>query len=184
MDSNARRSAFLGWQCRIRQIVVRDQQPASSGAIVPSVSVTDAEGDKVVGEVITILSKKAEYEVTNEFRHIYRKTFDPGERVTSALKLLGEYYYQASHEFSDQLTATFNPESQQASSLVAHGQCVMKYQQFTQGYKVKCKVQRLEKDDHLYQATFWHNVLFNPNLPRDVIILSFVPDWSESEQIH
>ena len=184
MDNDARRSAFLGWQCRIRQIVVRDQQPASSGAVVPSVSVIDSEGITAIGGVITILNKKAEYEVTNEFRHLYRKTFDPGERVTSALKLLGEYYYQASHEFSDQLTATFSPESQQASSLLTHGQCVMKYQQFTQGYKVKCKVQQLGEEDPLYQATFWHNLLFNPNLAKDVIILSFIPDWSESEQIH
>ena len=32
-----------------------------------------------------------------------------------------------------------------------------------------------------YQASYWHNKLFNPAMPADIRILAFAPDWSSAE---
>ena len=36
-------------------------------------------------------------------------------------------------------------------------------------------VASLNQDDELFQATYWHNRLFNPTLPGQVRILEFIP---------
>jgi len=38
----------------------------------------------------------------------------------------------------------------------------------------------LGKADPLYQATWWHNSLFNSNLHPDTLILAFNVNWSSS----
>jgi hypothetical protein len=38
----------------------------------------------------------------------------------------------------------------------------------------------LEPGDPLYQASYWHNHLFNPNIPDGIRVLSFTPDWRHS----
>jgi hypothetical protein len=44
-------------------------------------------------------------------------------------------------------------------------------------------VRLLAEADPLYQATFWHNKLFNPNLPGRVQVLSFAPDWMHAGRV-
>jgi len=35
----------------------------------------------------------------------------------------------------------------------------------------------LDEGHPFFQATYWHNRMFNPNLPGGIQILSFTPDW-------
>jgi hypothetical protein len=44
-----------------------------------------------------------------------------------------------------------------------------------------CGVRSLTENDPAFQATFWHNAMFNPHLPAGVKILAFQPDWSRAE---
>jgi len=41
-------------------------------------------------------------------------------------------------------------------------------------------VQALAEADAFYQATYWHNRLFNPNPPPGAQVLAFTPDWAHA----
>ena len=110
-----------------------------------------------------------------------RRTHDPAQRREDALKFLAERYYQTAREFSDTLTASFPPDSAIAATLLAHRECRLDFEQFSQRYRVSCTVRRLSRNNPLREATFWHNLLFNPRLPADCTILGFEPDWPRSD---
>ena len=131
--------------------------------------------------IVTVLCKRPEHSVTMELRHLARRTHDPAERRESALKLFSERYYQAATEFSDTLTASFPPGSATASRLLEARECRLDFEQFSQRFRVHCAVRRLSEHNPLREATFWHNLLFNPRLPADCTILGFEPDWGRSE---
>jgi hypothetical protein len=51
---------------------------------------------------------------------------------------------------------------------------------FAQGnvhYRVPCDVVDLQPAHPAFQAAYWHNRLFNPQSPPEVLILGFRPDW-------
>ena len=134
-----------------------------------------------VARIVTVLCKRPEHSVTMELRHLARRTHDPAERRENALRLLAERHYQAATEFSDQLTATFPPGSATAARLLDAGECRLEFEQFGQRLGVQCAVRLLSKHNPLREATFWHNLLFNPLLAADCTILGFAPDWGRSE---
>ena len=172
------RDSFLRWQCRIRQIAMRTHDGRPTSGMTPLVS--SADGSTPVASVITVLCKRPEHSATMEFRHMARRTHDPAERRENALKFLAERYYQAASEFSDILTASFAPESATAETLLDHRQCRLAFEQFSQRFDVHCTVRRLSPNNPLREATFWHNLLFNPRQSGDCIILGFDPDWPKS----
>jgi hypothetical protein len=55
--------------------------------------------------------------------------------------------------------------------------CVLWFRERSRAYRLPCDVELLRNDDPLFQATYWHNALFNPDLPPDIAIVAFVPDW-------
>ena len=204
------RDRFLRWQCRIRQIAMRGQDgrptsgmtplafpapaPASTlaagsasgrgpsrGSSLDSGPVPGSDpGGEPIARIVTVLCKRPEHSATMELRHLARRTHDPAERRAAALAFLAERYYQPAREFSDTLTASFPPASETAAKLLAGRECRLDFEQFRQRYRVHCAVRRLSEHDPLREATFWHNLLFNPRLPADCIILGFVPDWARS----
>jgi hypothetical protein len=92
--------------------------------------------------------------------------------------MLASAYYQKPKDFTDELTALFSPDSKLAEQLLKRGVCVLEFDQFNQGYRIPCAVELLGERDISYQATYWHNALFNPALPPSPRILAFTPDWS------
>ena len=72
------------------------------------------------------------------------------------------------------------PGSTLAARLAAQGRCILEFEQYTQGYRIPCAVARLPGGHAFHQATYWHNRLFNPNIPAGVEILSFRPDWAHA----
>ncbi|GMQ75508.1 MAG: hypothetical protein BMS9Abin01_0758 [Gammaproteobacteria bacterium] len=134
--------------------------------------------ERDLGHVVVLIRKKASLEVTTRFQHMVRKTRDPAERRESALRFLAAAYYQRPEEFSDQMTALFGPRSTLAEQLLEAAQCTLDFEQFSQRYRLTCRVNRLAESDAAYQFTYWHNSLFNPAIPGDVQILGFRPDWS------
>jgi len=174
------RHRFLGWQCRIRQIAMRNHGGRPTDGMTPLVSTVDGR-DAPVTRIVTVLCKRPEHSVTMELRHLARRTHDPAERRERALKLFAERYYQGAREFSDTLTATFPARSETAAALAAGQGYRLAFEQFSQRFDVHCTVRRLSPNNPLREATFWHNLLFNPRLSRDCIVLGFEPDWPKSK---
>jgi hypothetical protein len=142
------------------------------------------DGDVLAEAITTVLVQHDPRRATDMFRQAYRRTQDPRERYSKALEILAASHYQRPKEFTDELTALFAPDSAFARRLVLAGVCTLEFDQFNQGYRVPCRVQQLGERDIAYQATYWHNALFNPALPPAPMILAFTPDWSGAGAIH
>ena len=177
-DPMALRNAFLKWQCLTRQISVRQNQGRPDEAATPAVILKGQT--EPYDHIITVLSKTPQQSLLPELQHLVRRTLDPAQRRQKALELLSETYYQKPMSFSDILTATFPPQSPRAAAIRKAGHCRLVFSGYGQSYQIECKIWALTKKNTLYQATFWHNLLFNPALHPDTIILGFEPDWTKS----
>lgn len=174
----ALRDSFLRWQCRVRQMAMRDEQGRPGDAITPALTLAGAEAP--MGHIITVMSKAPQYSKTPEMRHMVRRTNDPAQRRDAALTFFSETYYQKAAEFSDILTATFPPGSPGAETIREAGRVTLTFEAFSQRYDLECRVWALAEHNPLWQATYWHNLLFNPGLAADTVILGFEPDWARS----
>jgi hypothetical protein len=174
----ALRDSFLRWQCRVRQMMMRDEQGRPSAGIVPALTLPGAT--EPLGHIITVMSKSPQFSKTPEMRHMARKTNDPAQRREAALAFFSEYYYQKPAEFSDILTATFPAGSPGAAKIREAGRAVLTFDAYAQRFVLDCRVWKLAEHNPLYQSTYWHNLLFNPGLAADTVILGFEPDWTRS----
>jgi hypothetical protein len=174
----ALRDEFLGWQCRIRQLAVRQAGGRPTPGMRPRV--LTAEGDELSAGIVVLIVERESADSTALFRHQYLKTNDPLERYDKILELLAGSYFQQPGRFADVITASFGPDSTLVPRLLNHGRCVLAFEQYAQAYRLPCKVAELAKDDALYQATYWHNRMFNPSMPPGVRILAFLPDWAHA----
>jgi hypothetical protein len=179
LDPTARklRHEFLGWQCRIRQLSVRQSDGRPTPGMRPRVSLTTDETDH--GHIVVLIRKKASHEATARFQHLVRRTRDPAERRDGALNFLAAAYYQRPDEFSDHMTALFAPGAVLVQRLLEATQCTLDFEQFGQHYRLTCQVKELAESEPGFQFTYWHNSLFNPTIPGDAHILGFQPDWSD-----
>ncbi len=177
-DGTTLRDHFLGWQCRIRQLSIRKMDGRPTSGMQPQVVLAGA--DTTTGPVNTLIVKSDPQESTAQFRHMVKKTQDPLERRESAMHLLASTYYQQPQGFSEDLTALFSVDSEILAMLLKAGSCVLEFSQFSQSYRLQCRVLELAEDDPAFQATYWHNSLFNPGMPGKVRVLSFHPDWERS----
>lgn len=172
------RTAFLKWQCRVRQIAMRDNQGRPDDAITPALYLPG--DDAPMGHIITLINKTPGYSVTPELQHMLAKTNDPAQRRDQALRFFSATYYQKAAEFSDILTATFPAGSPGAAKIRAAEHVRLRFDAYAQVFDLSCKVWRLTEQNPLRQATMAHNKLFNPALAPDTEVLGFEPDWSQS----
>ena len=173
--SQALRAEFIGWQCRVRQLAAREDGGRPSTGMRPRV--LGENGEELAPAMVTVLIEADPVSSTQQFRYLYLQTQDPNERYDKVVESLQGGYFQEPARFSDVLTALFGPGSALAARLVREERCVLEFEQYTQGYRVPCRVARLAVTHAFYQATYWHNRLFNPNLPADAEVLGFTPDW-------
>jgi hypothetical protein len=172
------RHEFLGWQCRIRQLAVRELAGRPTPGMRPRV--TSVAGAEISPGIVVLLNKAAPADSIKLFRHQVLKTFDPIERYDKALEIMAASYFQRPDEFSDVLTALFGPDSALADRLVAESRCILEFNQFGQRYRLPCAVARCAEDDEAFQATYWHNRLYNDAMPAGVQVVSFTPDWARA----
>ena len=177
-DDLGMRKAFLGWQCRARQVAMRERQGRPDAAIAPTVRFAGTGG--TTGRIITVLNRLPEHSVLPEFRQMAKQTMDPAKVREAAIRFLSAGYYQNSGRFSDVLTATFAVDSLEAARLVKTGICVLEFDSHSHRFSLDCMVSGLDRSLPLHEATRLHNSFFNPALPPDVRILGFRPDWSTS----
>jgi hypothetical protein len=178
----ALRDDFLGWQCRIRQLSMRQGGGRPTPGMRPRV--LTAHGAELSPGIVVLIIERDPTDSTALFRHQYLKTNDPVERYDKILEILAGNYFQQPAGFADVMTASFGPESTVAQRLLNHGRCLLAFEQYAQAYRLPCKVAEVANDDELYQATYWHNRMFNPNMPPGVRILTFTPDWVHAAGWH
>lgn len=172
------RDHFVGWQCRIRADAMRRRSGRPSPGMRPRV--LSAAGEEFAPAVTTLLVRREAESFAPEFRHLARRTHDPRDRREAALALLAERYYQHAQDFSDVLTATFAAGSALSEDLVREARCTLAFVQDSQRYDLPCSVSVLRADDPRRDETWWHNALFNPQLPPDIPVLAFVPRWLDA----
>ena len=176
----ALRDEFIGWQCRLRQLAVREAGGRPSAGMRPRVT-TVAGAEVAAGIVVLIVHRDPDHS-TRLFRHQVQKTPDPIERYDKALEILAASHFQHPREFSDVMPALFGPASALPDRLLGLGRCGLDFAQYGQGYRLPCTVDELAVADPFYQATYWHNSLYNPNLPPGLRILAFTPDWTRADR--
>ncbi len=130
--------------------------------------------------IVTVLCKEPQFAVTPELQHMYRSTMDPAKRRQKAIEFFSATHFQKAATFSDILTATFPPESPVARSIARAGRCTLIFKAYGQRFDLPAAVSQLQSPQPLFEATWWHNALFNPNLPSDTQILGFTPDWTKA----
>lgn len=172
------RDAFLGWQCRTRQIMMREHGGKPTEAVTPAVTLAGEAAP--MGHVITVLSKNLAHSVTPELTHMAKKTNDPAKWREEALTFFSATHYQKAREFSDILTATFQPGSAGAARMRAAKTVTLSFDAYGQRFDVAARVWKLARRNPLYAATIAHNRLFNPGLHPDTEVLGFEPDWPAS----
>lgn len=172
------RDAFLRWQCRVRQMGMREQMGRPGDPIMPQVTLAGAH--EPMGRIITVMNKLPQYSKTPEMQHMVKRTFDPAQRRDKAIELFSETYYQRAREFSDILCAAFQPGSAGADAIRAAGNVTLTFEAYNQRFDIVAKVWKLTRKNAFYQATWWHNHLFNPDLSEETVILGFEPDWDAS----
>lgn len=174
----ALRMAFMRWQCRVRQMMMREDLGRPGPGIMPEI--LPEGGGESLGTIITVMNKTGPYDKTPEMQHMVRRTNDPAARREAALKLFSEFYYQKPHEFSDMLCACFAPGSPGAAALRQAERVRLRFAAFNQRFEIPVRVWQLTEKNPAWQATWWHNALFNPALSREAVILGFAPDWASA----
>lgn len=178
----ALRDDFLGWQCRIRQLSMRQGGGRPTPGMRPRV--LTPQGEALSSCIVVLIVEREPADSTALFRHQYLKTNDPIERYDKMLEILAGSYFQQPAKFADVLTASFGQESSVAERLLNHGRCILAFEQYAQAYRLPCGVAELATADDLYQATYWHNRMFNPNIPPGLRVLAFTPDWTHAAGWH
>ena len=174
----ALRDRFIGWQCRLRQLAVREAGGKPSSGMRPQV--LSPVDDELAAAITVLIVPANRRDSVQLFKYQVLRTEDPAERYDQALELLAANYFQRPREFSDVMTALFAADSRLADELLKLGRCRLNFEQYTQSYRLPCGVVQFAEDDEHFQATFWHNRLYNPNLPAGVRVLGFEPDWSHA----
>lgn len=173
------RDAFLAWQCRIRQIAMREHGGRPSPGMRPRL--LDRRGRELAAALTVLLLPRDFSESTAFFRFQVMRSADPRDVYERALGYLQADFFQQPEQFSDLLLAVLPQESELAAALAADGACSLAFEQFGQGWFLPAAAHRLETDDPARDAAIWHNRLFNPALPETVHVVAFKPDWASAK---
>lgn len=170
--------SFLKWQCRVRQIAVREHAGRPDESISPTAELPC--GSARFQSIVTVICRKPEFSKAPELMHIAKRTNDPAQRLAEALKFLAAEHYQQPSNFSDTLVASFSPRSTAAAWMAEAGSCTLEFRAYAQRYRFSCAIRQLEVGDPIREEAWWHNLMFNRGLRPDAVMLGFDPDWHGS----
>jgi hypothetical protein len=173
------RDDFYAWQCRIRQIAMRQDGGRPSPGMRPRLM--DVAGHELAPALTVLIIRRDPAESTDFFRFQVMRSADPRDLYARALTYLQAEYFQKPAEFGDVLTAVLPVGAELAATLVRDGRCVLAFEQFSQRFRLPCAVFETESGEPIRDATIWHNRLFNPALPDDVAVVGFRPNWQSAE---
>ena len=169
---------FIGWQCRVREFALRNEEGRPNGGMRPQIALKNGE---VVFPAATLLIIPDNPDQTiRQFRFMALKTHDPKERYTKALQLLAAKFYQNAEDFSGAMSGIFSRFSEEVKALEKDQSCIIEFDYQQQAFKIPCHVSASPKNESVHEFTYWHNYLFNPNLSPEVKVLHFKPDWEKT----
>ena len=169
---------FIGWQCRVREFALRNEEGRPNGGMRPQIELKNGE---VVFPAATLLIIPDNPDQTiRQFRFMALKTHDPKERYTKALQLLAAKFYQNAEDFSGAMSGIFSRFSEEVKALEKDQSCIIEFDYQQQAFKIPCNVSASPKNESVHEFTYWHNYLFNPNLSPEVKVLHFKPDWEKT----
>ncbi len=175
------RSHFLGWQCRIRQISARDYEGQPLPAMRPRVS--RRSGDVLLPAMTVLLIPAETSTSTAYFKFQVQKTVDPAAVREAGVNYLAGGFYQVAELFSDELTAVFGTGSEAVKLISKLAEVVLDFDQFSQSFRMFCRVRKLSGKDHAREASLWQARVFNPGIASDAVVLGFKPDWKSAVAI-
>jgi hypothetical protein len=175
ISNAALKAHFLGWQCRIRQISARDYGGQPMPAMRPRVS--SRKGEVILPAMTVLLVPEEPSVSTAFFRFQVQKTHEAPKARDAGINYLGGDFYQLPELFSEELTAVFGAASEMAAMLVKAREVLLDFEQYSQSFRMFCKVRRLPAQNPAREASLWQSRLFNPNVPKDAVVLGFRPDW-------
>lgn len=181
MLSNQLCDHFLTWQCRIRQIAMREDGGRPSQGMRPRVF--DGERRELSPGIVVLIIRENPLESTEFLKFQVQKHNDPQDVYKKALTYLQSTHYHRAIEFSDEMTGLFASDSALVERLMIEGKCILSFEQFSQRYMLPCRLRKLDTLEPAYLATLWHNRVFNPNIGDDIQIVGFQPDWEEAVEL-
>jgi hypothetical protein len=172
------RDGFIAWQCRIRQVAMREQGGRPSPGMRPRV--LDPKGRELAPALTVLLIPNEPEESTAFFRFQVMKAQDPRDVYERALAFLQADYFQEPETFSDRLVTVLPRDAALADALLDERACVLEFVQSRQSYRIAAEVRALKSGHAAREAAIWHNRLFNPALPDTVHVLGLQPDWDSA----
>ncbi len=164
---------FIVWQCSLRQRNFRMFQGKPSEGII--CKIYDKKNNKDIKNFVSVLLESKVKEASKMFEYMNKRTHDPEERYSKAVKLFSSEYFNTPENFDGRFTATFADND----TFVKKIKKSIKYQaQFFErdsGFDFPVKIKKLKKTDYEWQCTFWHNLMFNPGLNENIEVLLFTP---------
>ena len=169
---------FIGWQCRVREFALRNEEGRPNGGMRPQIELKNGEVDFPAATLLIIPDHPDQ--TIRQFRFMALKTQDPKERYTKALQLLAAKFYQNAEDFSGAMSGIFSRFSEEVKALEKDQSCIIEFDYQQQAFKIPCHVSASPKNESVHEFTYWHNYLFNPNLSPEVKVLHFKPDWDKT----
>lgn len=166
---------FIAWQCRIRQMGVRELGGQPMPATRPRVS--SQSGKVIVPAMVVLLIPQEPSASTAFFKFQVQKTNELEETREAALRYLAADYFQQPELFSDEMTAVFGPRAPTAARLVAAKVAMLEFEQYSQRFWIPCRTRRLAVSEPARDSAFWQARVFNANLPKNIEVIGFKPDW-------
>ena len=172
---------FVNWQCLLRQRNFRKfAGKPSEGTLA---SIYDRKSNEEITNIRSVLIEKDVASSAKMFEFMIKKTHDPEERFSKAVKFFASEYYNTPRNFDGSFTATFPFQSNIAKKILKKKKCKVQFFERDTGFNFGVSVFKLNKKDSKWLYTFWHNTFFNPGLNEEIEILYFCPDKSEIKKI-
>ena len=172
------REHFLGWQCRIREYIMRQGKGRPTPGICPRVILED--GSEAASTLTLLLLPREPRESILQFRYMVLRTHDPQDRYNKAVQLLSSTFYQDPGDFSGVMTGLFSSHSNLVHSLLDSKKCVLEFYYQQQSFSLPCQIEPEPNDGEPHQFTYWHNRLFNHSISPEIEVLAFEALWQEA----
>ena len=168
---------FIVWQCSIRQRNFRMFQGKPSEGIV--CKIYDKKNNQEIKNFVSVFLEKKVKEAAKMFEYMNRRTHDPEERYSKAVKLFSSEYFNTPENFDGRFTATFMKNDNFVNDLKPSKKYNVQFFERDTGFDFPVKIKKLKKGDVEWQCTFWHNLMFNPSLNDNIEVLLFTPVKTE-----
>lgn len=145
--------------------------------------ILDSKSNKKITSLRSVLIEKKSLNSAKMFEFMIKKTNDPEERFSKAVKFFASKYYNTTKNFDGSFTATLPYQSDVAKKILKKKKCNVQFFELDTGFNFNVSVSKLNKTDVKWMYTFWHNSFFNPELNEDIDVLYFNPSKSGLEKI-